>query len=570
MNHDLTQFSGTPERSHRYQRLKFQHWVAHCRKTECENEFAAIELLTCPLIWCRKGFHSHTELVNHIKTCSSLDNGEYWCPKCLTREHFTLYPTNKEPTENGCRIWSGLCALQKAVQGFPKIGFKAKGLPNGSTGTARKTNALSTQQAGLETDIDFVSRNSQNFFKNASWASAFELQGSPDLLNSVPALTGSFVTPLSSSPELEAQEPFYVGNSSNSIELPSSYPHSALFECAELSSTRMSTLHTKFQSPQGVEHSLDIFSSAIPHAAHKVSSEGSTPNLQVPHQSSRKARISPEHHFAPEKTLLELETATGQGNTRTAPIFTNRTASPILEQEASLGQMPPASDSGQSRKVDVLQILEQASRAHYQDCVEKLYRFGDPDLTSSLLSATSWSSNDALLYGGIIVLRGILQNHSPHSFAELLMFSFLAFTMAGLVDQSLLESGDLFKEISEWCFAIESPGDRSIYLKAIQCLWSPSNEASSNKAPHSIPASSPNNVSFDISHTILDEVSRGSGLFLETLKPCLTRATSISDVILTPSSAPTHGRFNEMLQKGAVMRSIYYYIGRTYIDGSKF
>lgn len=543
--------------------------MAHCRKTHGGFDFPAIELLTCPLIWCRKSFNSHSELVDHIKTCSNLDNGEYWCPRCQTREHFALYPTNKEPTGNSRRIWSGLCALQKAIQAFPKLGFKTKHLPNGSFGTVRKTNHLSIQQAGLETDIDFLERNTQDFFNNASSASTFELQGIPDSWTSVSGLMGTFVTPLSSPEELEAQGPYYAGYSGSSIELPSYYPHSAPFESAELPTTRKSTLHTEFQSPEGEDHGLVIFSSAIPHAADKASLEDSTPSLQVPHQSSGKAETSPEHYFAPEETLLELKTARGQGNTRIAPIFMNKTASSILKQEARFGQMPLSPDSGQSCKVDVLQVLEQASHARYQDCIEKLCQLGDPNLTSALLSAPAWSSADALLYGSITVLRDILQNHFPHSLAELLMFSFLAFTMAGLIDQSLLESGDLFTELSELRFVIEPPEDRSDYLKAIQCLWSPSNEESSNEALRHVPASSPDNVYLEISHTILDNSCRGSGLSPDIPNPCLTRAKSTSDIILTPSLAPTDGKFNEMLQKGAAMRIIYYYIERTYIDGSK-
>lgn len=38
------------------------------------------ELRMCPLIWCRKTFHSKESVISHVFECPRLSNAWYWCP----------------------------------------------------------------------------------------------------------------------------------------------------------------------------------------------------------------------------------------------------------------------------------------------------------------------------------------------------------------------------------------------------------------------------------------------------------------------------------------------------------
>jgi len=70
-----------------YQRLAFLSWVAFDRRPA--QNIPNLERLSCPLLWCRKSFDDHDKLVNHVSTCSYLEQGEYWCPYHQQSERFS-------------------------------------------------------------------------------------------------------------------------------------------------------------------------------------------------------------------------------------------------------------------------------------------------------------------------------------------------------------------------------------------------------------------------------------------------------------------------------------------------
>ncbi|MCJ1247727.1 hypothetical protein MMC30_004942, partial [Trapelia coarctata] len=70
-----------------YQRLAFLSWVAFDRRPA--QNIPNLERLSCPLLWCRRSFDDHNKLVNHVATCSFLEQGEYWCPYHQQSERFS-------------------------------------------------------------------------------------------------------------------------------------------------------------------------------------------------------------------------------------------------------------------------------------------------------------------------------------------------------------------------------------------------------------------------------------------------------------------------------------------------
>jgi len=77
-----------------YQRLAFLSWVARERRPA--QNIPNLERLSCPLLWCRKSFDDHDKLVNHVSTCSYLEQGEYWCPYHQQAERFSTKHPRKQ------------------------------------------------------------------------------------------------------------------------------------------------------------------------------------------------------------------------------------------------------------------------------------------------------------------------------------------------------------------------------------------------------------------------------------------------------------------------------------------
>ena len=93
-----------------YQRLAFLSWVAFDRRPA--QNIPNLERLSCPLLWCRKSFDDHGKLVDHVSTCSYLDQGEYWCPYHQQSERFST----KHPRKH---------FLKGAVTAIRKLGSKS-------------------------------------------------------------------------------------------------------------------------------------------------------------------------------------------------------------------------------------------------------------------------------------------------------------------------------------------------------------------------------------------------------------------------------------------------------------
>lgn len=57
--------------------------------------------LRCPVKWCRIVFDNTTKLLNHIRKCSRLNEGLYWCPYCEKDERFSS-PVLREKCTQRC------------------------------------------------------------------------------------------------------------------------------------------------------------------------------------------------------------------------------------------------------------------------------------------------------------------------------------------------------------------------------------------------------------------------------------------------------------------------------------
>jgi hypothetical protein len=77
-----------------YHKLAFLSWVARERRPA--QNIPNLERLSCPLLWCRKSFDDHDKLVNHVSTCSYLEQGEYWCPYHQQAEQFSTKHPRKQ------------------------------------------------------------------------------------------------------------------------------------------------------------------------------------------------------------------------------------------------------------------------------------------------------------------------------------------------------------------------------------------------------------------------------------------------------------------------------------------
>ena len=80
---DVAEFTDLLTQSHR---LQFLYWVAIHRSHA--EKIPTMELLRCPLLWCRMSFNEHEKLVDHVSMCSHLNQGEYWCPYHQQAERF--------------------------------------------------------------------------------------------------------------------------------------------------------------------------------------------------------------------------------------------------------------------------------------------------------------------------------------------------------------------------------------------------------------------------------------------------------------------------------------------------
>lgn len=68
------------------QQSSFLDWVKTIRLHATDVDVD--EILTCPLIWCRKSFQNSNAIICHIDQCPHLWNAWYWCPHCGRPERY--------------------------------------------------------------------------------------------------------------------------------------------------------------------------------------------------------------------------------------------------------------------------------------------------------------------------------------------------------------------------------------------------------------------------------------------------------------------------------------------------
>lgn len=131
---------------------------------------------------------------------------------------------------------------------------------------------------------------------------------------------------------------------------------------------------------------------------------------------------------------------------------------------------------------DIFEALQRMSRIHYEVVLERLHTLSEIDPTFI------WPSVDIMLQGGMAVLRDILRGVAPKTFWDLLLFSFLAFTIAAVLDrQHALYSGELYDDVLSWSYMMESEEHRSSFLQLICHLWSPQSQTIYQQTPPLVP-----------------------------------------------------------------------------------
>ncbi|MCJ1281557.1 hypothetical protein MMC26_000877 [Xylographa opegraphella] len=113
----VAEFTGLLTQSHR---LQFLYWVAIHRSRD--QTIPTMERLSCPLFWCRMSFNEYETLVDHVSTCSHLDQGEYWCPYHQQAEQFA------QPVLNRLHVYasqnSRRPSWKAAVKAIRRLGSK--------------------------------------------------------------------------------------------------------------------------------------------------------------------------------------------------------------------------------------------------------------------------------------------------------------------------------------------------------------------------------------------------------------------------------------------------------------
>ncbi|MCJ1376987.1 hypothetical protein MMC17_000077 [Xylographa soralifera] len=162
---DAAEFTGLLTQLHR---LQFLYWVAIHRSRA--QIIPAKERLSCPLLWCRMSFNEHEKLVDHVSTCSHLDQGEYWCPYHQQAERFAQ-PTSDRlagyaPQSSRRPSWKG------AVKALRRLG--SKGLQKAiHPSRSRKSSSNGWQVHDSETNEG----NQENIQELMSEAHPLELDG---------------------------------------------------------------------------------------------------------------------------------------------------------------------------------------------------------------------------------------------------------------------------------------------------------------------------------------------------------------------------------------------------------
>ncbi|MCJ1350628.1 MAG: hypothetical protein MMC33_000609 [Icmadophila ericetorum] len=433
-HHHLSPVSEHLDLSHHPESVKFQYWVACCRMNG--RPFPAAELLRCPLIWCRNYFNNRDELTQHVKDCSYLDDGEYWCPKCEKRERFAFHPTYEEWKPHRAQIPFGLCIFRKALRTFRAW---AKG--------SAKFIELDALMPASENELELLIDRPYRLPQIASSREFSVLSGIP-----VSELTGNPII----FPELSVER---MSTSGIDLSTPGAY--------------ELENLPIKDNQFYYSESDTDGVQSPQRFSSNYFTARGESPSLDL-----GESHFALEHHQHVGNLPQDFTKVEAKANSQDRHQWSEAEIRAALNQSAGFHQGPLSLQTFDTLQRNVfLQVLKQLSHILHHDTMRKLRSLPNSSYASSLLRAGAWSSADSLLDGGFTVIKAILRNEFPTTLSEVMMFSFLVFTIAVVSDQESLFSGDLYDNLSSWRLVITSDMDKANFLRAIRDLWPPQDKA---------------------------------------------------------------------------------------------